>query len=58
MRPGTGFVLLLLAFSTSVFAQKFPEHSDAAEPRNKGKLLSLHFSLGAHLPAGDIANRF
>ena len=58
MRLRSGFVFLLLAFGASGFAQKFPEHGDAAEPRNKGKLISLHFSLGAHLPGGDIASRF
>jgi hypothetical protein len=42
----------------SSFAQKFPEHGEAAEPRNKGTAHSLHFSLGAHLPGGDMASRF
>lgn len=58
MRLKFGFVLFLFAIGSSMFAQKFPEHSDAAEPRNKGKLISLHFSLGAHLPGGDMADRF
>lgn len=58
MRLRSGLVLFLFAFGASGFAQKFPEHGDAAEPRNKGKLISLHFSLGAHLPGGDIASRF
>ena len=58
MRLKSGFVLLLIAFSASSFAQRFPEHDADAEPRNKGKLISLHFSLGAHLPGGDMASRF
>ena len=58
MRLISGLVSFLIVFSTNVIAQKFPEHDEVAEPRNKGKLISLHFSLGAHLPAGDIAHRF
>lgn len=39
-------------------AQKFPEHPDNTDARNKGKAILLHFDVGLHLPGGDLADRF
>jgi hypothetical protein len=54
--------LLSLFFSiccfSTVFAQKFPEHQEPDEPRNKGKAILLHMAFASHIPAGDMADRF
>lgn len=39
-------------------AQKFPEHQEPDEPRNKGKAILLQMSFSSHIPAGDMADRF
>ncbi len=46
---------LLLAFSLQ--AQKFPEHAEK-EARNKGNAFLVNLLFGAHLPGGDLADRF
>jgi hypothetical protein len=54
--------LLIILFTTCCFsalhAQKFPEHTEPDEPRNKGKAILLQLSFAAHLPGGDMADRF
>jgi hypothetical protein len=52
-------ILLIICFlcTKQISAQKFPEHTEAAE-RNKGKAILAHLTLAAHLPAGDMAGRF
>jgi hypothetical protein len=47
---------LLLAGAAN--AQRFQEHPELEEPRNKGKAILLHVSFGAHLPGADLADRF
>jgi hypothetical protein len=45
-------------YGYSVSAQRFGEHPEPESPRNKGKGILLHLSLGAQLPGGDLADRF
>jgi hypothetical protein len=56
-----GIALLLGLFGTAA-AQTLPRNPDYAnrytEPKNKGSVPLLHLNLGAHLPAGDLADRF
>jgi len=50
------FLLGFLAFS--VQAQKFPEHPETVEGRNKGAAVLVHLNFGAHLPGVDMSDRF
>lgn len=54
--------LLVLAFTIGCYsmscAQKFPEHQEPDEARNKGNAILLHVSFSGHIPAGDLADRF
>ena len=38
--------------------KKFADHPEPMEARNKGKAILLHVSIGLHLPAADMADRF
>ncbi|MEZ4925807.1 MAG: hypothetical protein R3A50_05995 [Saprospiraceae bacterium] len=49
-------IAIVLAFSAT--AQKFQEHPEEQEARNKGNALLLHLGLGIQLPGGDLADRF
>ncbi|MCW5924810.1 MAG: hypothetical protein KIS77_21000 [Saprospiraceae bacterium] len=51
------FSLALLSFATHLWAQTYPPtlHDEA---RNKGSAILLHLTFGAHIPAGDMAERF
>lgn len=49
-------ICVLCALNMS--AQRFQEHPDDDEERNKGKAILAHVLLGFHLPAGDMADRF
>lgn len=42
----------------AVYGQRFQEHPDLEEPRNKGKAILLHVSFGAQIPGADLADRF
>jgi hypothetical protein len=53
-------IILLLALlqGISVCGQRFREHPDAQEARNKGKAFMFHLGMGTQLPGGDLADRF
>ncbi len=54
-------IILFFAFLQcfTLLAQKsFTEHQQQIDPRNKGKGILLHLSMGAQLPGGDMADRF
>lgn len=50
--------LVLSLYAACMQAQKFPEHPQTAESRNKGKAVLVHLNFGTHLPGGDLAKRF
>lgn len=53
------FILACCALLPLVaYAQRFPEHRETAEARNRGKAILVHLTAGAHLPGGDLADRF
>ena len=56
------YKLLVLFLATCCLsaanAQKFPEHQEPDEPRNKGKAILLHMSFAGHIPGGDLGSRF
>ncbi len=52
------FILPLLLCATLLSAQRHREHPQPEEPRNKGKAILAHLSLGTHLLGGDLADRF
>ena len=51
-------VFLVVCQVVALRAQKFFNHPEPEEPRNKGKAILLHVSFGAQLPGADMANRF
>lgn len=53
-------IILLFALlqGVSVCAQRFREHPEEQDARNKGKAIMFHLGLGAQLPAADLADRF
>lgn len=51
-------LVFVLACQLSLQAQKFQEHPEEVDPRNKGKAILLHVSFGGQLPGADMADRF
>ena len=51
-------LIIAVSCALSVAAQKFREHPEVDEDRNKGKAILTHITFGVHLPAGDMADRF
>ncbi len=51
-------LIIAVSCALSVAAQKFREHPEVDEDRNKGKAILTHITFGIHLPAGDMADRF
>ena len=53
-------ILLFLALLPGIHlrAQKFREHAEPLDARNKGKAIMFHLGMGAQLPGGDLASRF
>ena len=50
-------LIICVLCAIDLAAQKFPEHP-GDEVRNKGSVILAHVTFGAHLPAGDLADRF
>ncbi|MBL7828693.1 MAG: hypothetical protein JNJ57_18810 [Saprospiraceae bacterium] len=50
--------LFALFMASQLQAQRFPEHPEEVDPRNKGKAILFHFGLGGQLPGGDLYDRF
>ncbi len=48
----------LLFCCTLLSAQRYREHPQPEEARNKGKAILAHVSVGTHLLGGDLADRF
>jgi len=51
------FFLALLQ-GISVCAQRFREHAEEKDARNKGKAIMFHLGMGVQLPGADLADRF
>lgn len=51
-------LLLFLFAALAAPAQKFPDHPQQLEARNKGRAILFHLTLGGHLPGGDLSKRF
>ncbi|MBK7937862.1 MAG: hypothetical protein IPJ82_12570 [Lewinellaceae bacterium] len=50
-------LLICLVFAGNTFGQKFSEHPDN-EVRNGGSVILTHLLFSAHVPGGDMADRF